>query len=77
MNHRKREVHERFQTTRIIFLSIAVKIARKRPIMYRQRIANLANENAQIQPVRVPDSTQVKTVDRALGCNFLFVLSSA
>ena len=45
MNGRKREVHERVQTPKIIFLSIAVKIARKQPIMYRQRIANLANEN--------------------------------
>jgi hypothetical protein len=30
--------------------------------------------NDQIQPVRAGDSTQVKTVDRALGCNFLFCL---
>ena len=35
---------------------------------------SLSPMNGQIQPVRVVDSTQVKTVDRALGCNFLFVL---
>lgn len=38
--------------------------------MYR----SLLSANAQIQPGRVSDSTQVKTVDRALGCNFLFCL---
>ena len=29
--------------------------------------------NARIQPVRAVDSTQVRTADRALGCNSLFV----
>lgn len=30
-------------------------------------------QNDRIQPVRAVDSTQVRTADRALGCNSLFV----
>ena len=37
-------------------------------------IVAFSNANVQIQPGRVSGSTQVRTVDRALGCNFLFAL---